>query len=53
MKKMTMFVGGMVSAGILGAGAYVMMNKKTRKKTEKFLNNVFDEMDTTLKNMQK
>ena len=53
MKKMTAFVSGMVSAGVIGAGAYVMMNKKARKKTEKFINNVFEEMDTTLKNIQK
>lgn len=41
MKKMSM-VTSIALAGMIGLGAYVLMNKQTKDKADKLLNNMLD-----------
>ena len=41
MKKMGL-IAGMTMAGIIGLGTYVLVNKNTKAKADKLINNVLD-----------
>ena len=53
MKKMSMITTGILAMGAIGAGAYIAMNKKMRKKAEKVINEALDDLDKTIKTIQK
>lgn len=40
-------------AGAIGLGAYVLMNKNTKNKADKLLNNILDKANTMTTNMGK
>lgn len=50
MKKSTMLMSA-AALGMLGLGAYIFINKKTKKKADKLINNVLDKADSYTKNM--
>ncbi len=52
MKKMEI-VAGMVMAGIIGVGAYTLLNKNTKTKADKLINNLLDKANTMSNNMNK
>lgn len=43
MKKMTMMATGALMLGIAGASAYLLSNKKAKKKASKLLDNALDD----------
>jgi len=50
MKKMD-FVCGMATAGMIGVGMYVLMNKRTKDHADKLINNLLDKANTMTENM--
>jgi len=52
MKKMGI-VCGMAMAGLIGVGTYVLMNKQTKGKADKLINNLLDKANTATNNMMK
>lgn len=52
MKKMSMVIPGMLGAAALMTGAYIMLNKKTRKKAGKVIDSTLDELNSAIKNME-
>ncbi len=50
MKKMAT---GMIMAGLIGLGAYTLMNKNTKQKADKLINNMLDKANTMTSKMSK
>lgn len=50
MKKMEL-IGCMAMAGIIGIGAYTLMNKNTKAKADKLINNFLDKANNMSNNM--
>ncbi len=53
MKKMSMMVPSVLGIAALVSGAYIMMNKKTRRKAGKVIDTAFEEINSSIRNMQK
>ena len=51
MMKKTGIVCGMLVAGMIGVGTYVLMNKQTKGKADKLINNLLDKANTMTNNM--
>lgn len=49
MKKMEM-IACMAMAGMIGIGAYTLMNKNTKNKADKLLNNILDKANSMTSN---
>ncbi len=49
--KKTGLILAVASAGVMGMGAYVLLNKKTKKKADDVINNLLNKADTLTKNM--
>ena len=49
MKKMAT---GMIMAGLIGLGAYTLMNKNTKQKADKLINNMLDKANTMTSKMK-
>jgi len=52
MKKMGIIC-GMVMAGLIGIGTYTLMNKQTKGKADKLINNILDKANDMTMNMNK
>ncbi len=52
MKKMEM-VACTLFAGMMGLGAYTLINKNTKKKADKLINNILDKATDMSNNMMK
>lgn len=48
-----MVLTGLAVSSMVGVGAYIMLNKKTRKKAEHAVDNALDQANNYLKNMNK
>jgi hypothetical protein len=48
-----MIVPGILGVAALVSGAYIMMNKKTRRKAGKVIDSAFEEINSSIRNMQK
>jgi len=42
---------GMLVAGLIGVGTYALMNKQTKGKADKLINNLLDKANTMTSNM--
>ena len=51
MMKKTGLVCGMIVAGMIGAGTYILVNKQTKGKADKLINNLLDKANTMTNNM--
>lgn len=51
MKKMGIIC-GMITAGLIGLGTYTLMNKSTKQKADKLINNVLDKANDLTMNME-
>ena len=49
--KKTGIICGMAIAGLIGVGTYVLMNKQTKGKADKLINNLLDKANTAANNM--
>ena len=49
--KKSGIVTGMVMAGLIGFGTYALVNKKTKGKADKLINNILDKANTMTTNM--
>lgn len=52
LKKMEV-LSGMVMAGLIGLGAYTLINKSTKNKADKLINTMLDKANTMTNNMSK
>ena len=52
MKKMNMVM-SLAMAGMIGIGTYVLMNKNTKAKADKLINNMLDKANACANNMCK
>jgi len=52
MKKMNMVM-SIALSGMIGMGAYVLMNKNTKRKADMLINNMLDKADKCTSNMCK
>ena len=52
MKKMG-FLAGMAAASIVGLGTYALVNKNTKNKADKLINNFLDKANNMTNNMMK
>ena len=50
MKKMGIIC-GMAMAGLIGLGTYTLVNKNTKNKADKLINNFLDKANTVTSNM--
>lgn len=50
MKKMGIIC-GMAMAGLIGIGTYTLMNKQTKGKADKLINNILDKANNMTTNM--
>ncbi len=48
-----MIVPGVFGVAMVVSGAYIMMNKKTRRQAGKVIDTAFEEINTSIRNMQK
>ncbi len=51
MKKSFML--GMITTSLIGLGAYTLMNKNTKNKADKLINNMLDKANDMTNNMNK
>ena len=51
MMKKTGVVCGMIVAGMIGVGTYILMNKQTKSKADRLINNLLDKANTITNNM--
>jgi len=49
--KKTGFICGMLAASLVGMGTYILMNKQTKGKADKLINNLLDKANTMTNNM--
>ena len=49
--KKTGFICGMLIAGAIGVGTYALMNKQTKGKADKLINNLLDKANDMTSNM--
>jgi len=49
--KKTGIICGMLVAGLIGVGTYALMNKQTKGKADKLINNLLDKANTMTSNM--
>lgn len=52
MKKYSLLM-GMAMAGMIGMGTYVLVNKNTKNKADKLINNMLDKANNLASNMNK
>lgn len=49
--KKTGIICGMAMAGLIGVGTYVLVNKQTKNKADKLINNLLDKANAAANNM--
>lgn len=51
--KKSGLLAGMAMAGLIGVGTYVLVNKQTKQKADKLINNMLDKANEMTNNMCK
>lgn len=49
--KKTGFICGMAMASLIGVGTYILVNKQTKNKADKLINNLLDKANMATNNM--
>ena len=49
--KKTGIICGMAMASLIGAGTYILVNKQTKNKADRLINNLLDKANTAANNM--